>query len=500
MRILSKSKLLAFRQCPKRLWLEIHRPELREDSAASQASFATGHLVGEIARRLYDPSGKGRLVDISGEGVAAAIARSRELLDSPAPIFEAGFSADGARAFADVMLPLRRGGRRVWRMIEVKSSASLKGYYREDAAIQSFVVRRSGVPLHALALAHIDSSWTYPGGGEYQGLLTEIDLTEEAAARDAEVAAWISVAQTVAAKRKEPERKTGKHCNEPYECGFLAYCSSCVEPARYPVAWLPAIQTKALKGLIENQGIADLRDIPDDLLNERQLRVKACTLAGKTYFDAANAARDLAAYGLPAYFMDFETTQLAVPIWKGTRPYQQVPFQYSVHRLSRTGKLDHRVFLDISGNDPSRGFAESLLADCGERGPVFGYNIPFERSRLEELAGRFPRMRKPLLALAERLVDLRPVAEQRFYDPRQRGRWGLKDVLPAVAPDADHANLDGVKAGGMAMEAYREATSPDTTAARKAKLRRELLDYCERDTYGLVRLWQYLAGRDDLEL
>jgi hypothetical protein len=287
-------------------------------------------------------------------------------------------------------------------------------------------VRRSGVPLHALALAHIDSSWTYPGGGEYQGLLTEIDLTEEAAARDAEVAAWISVAQTVAAKRREPERKTGKHCNEPYECGFLAYCSSCVEPARYPVAWLPAIQTKALKGLIENQGIADLRDIPDDLLNERQLRVKACTLAGKTYFDAANAARDLAAYGLPAYFMDFETTQLAVPIWKGTRPYQQVPFQYSVHRLSRTGKLDHRVFLDISGNDPSRGFAESLLADCGERGPVFGYNIPFERSRLEELAGRFPRMRQALLALAERLVDLRPVAEQRFYDPRQRGTLGAE--------------------------------------------------------------------------
>jgi hypothetical protein len=227
------------------------------------------------------------------------------------------------------------------------------------------------------------------------------------------------------------------------------------------VAWLPAIQTKALKGLIENRGIADLRDIPDDLLNERQLRVKACTLAGKTYFDAANAARDLAAYGLPAYFMDFETIQLAVPIWKGTRPYQQVPFQYSVHRLSRTGKLDHRVFLDLSGNDPSRGFAESLLADCGERGTVFGYNIPFERSRLEELAGRFPRMRKALLALADRLVDLRPVAEQRFYDPRQRGRWGLKDVLPAVAPDADHANLDGVKAGGMAMEAYREATSPE---------------------------------------
>ncbi len=500
MRILSKSKLLAFRQCPKRLWLEIHRPELREDSAGSQASFATGHQVGEIARQLYDPSGKGRLVDIASEGVEAAIARSRELLDSSAPIFEAGFSADGARAFADVMLPLRRGGRRVWRMIEVKSSASLKDYHREDAAIQSFVVRRSGVPLNELALAHIDSSWTYPGGEEYQGLLTEIDLTNEAAAMDAEVVAWISAAQSIAAKRREPRRNTGKHCNEPYACGFLDYCPSGEEQAKYPVAWLPSVQKKALKAFIESHGVADLREIPDKLLNERQLRVKACTLSGKIYFDAENAARDLAAYSLPVYFMDFETIQFAVPIWKGTRPYQQIPFQYSLHRLSRTGKLDHRLFLDLSGNDPSRGFAESLLADCGERGPVFAYNIPFERSRLEELAGRFPRMRKSLLALAERLVDLRPVAEQRFYDPRQRGRWGLKYVLPAVAPDADHANLDGVKAGGMAMEAYLEATSLSTTAARKARLRQELLDYCERDTYGLVRLWQYLAGRDDLGL
>ncbi|MDP1612792.1 MAG: hypothetical protein Q8M11_17195 [Sulfuritalea sp.] len=126
MRPLSKSKLLAFRQCPKRLWLEIHRAELRQDSAATQASFSVGHQVGDVARQLYDAKGKGQLIDPEDEGLDAAFARSMELLGSSQPIFEAGFSAGGAHAFADVMLPVHKGGKRTWRMVEVKSSTSIK--------------------------------------------------------------------------------------------------------------------------------------------------------------------------------------------------------------------------------------------------------------------------------------------------------------------------------------------------------------------------------------
>lgn len=105
MRTLSKSKLLAFRQCQKRLWLEIHHPEWRTDSAATQASFDVGHQVGDIARQLYDPRNKGALIDPQAEGFDAAFARTQALLQSAQPIFEAGFRAEGALAFADVMLP-----------------------------------------------------------------------------------------------------------------------------------------------------------------------------------------------------------------------------------------------------------------------------------------------------------------------------------------------------------------------------------------------------------
>ncbi|MDQ5879324.1 MAG: hypothetical protein QG638_2059, partial [Pseudomonadota bacterium] len=209
MRTFSKSKLMALRQCPKRLWLEVHRPDLREDSAATQASFQVGHQVGDIAQRIYDPEGRGALIDIESEGFNRAFERSAELLQSSQPIFEAGFTAGGALAFADVMLPTETEGKPTWRMIEVKSSTSVKDYHRDDVAVQAFVAHTAGVSLEAIALAHIDSSWVYPGNDDYRGLLKENDLTSEAFSRAEEVKTWIAQAQGIAAEPSEPEIDTG---------------------------------------------------------------------------------------------------------------------------------------------------------------------------------------------------------------------------------------------------------------------------------------------------
>ena len=498
MRTLSKSKLLAFRQCPKRLWLEIHRKELRHDSAATQANFEVGYQVGDIARQLYDPKGKGALIDAQVEGFDVAFARSSELLNSSQPIFEAGFSAGGALAFADVMLPARKGGKRVWKMIEVKSSTEVKDYHLDDTAIQAHVARTAGVPLISIALAHIDRTWVYPGGGDYHGLLVENDVTDKAFDQEDEVKAWIADATKIAGKRTEPKKKTGRHCSAPYECGFLSYCQSQETQTEFPVSWLPRIQSNALRTLIDVSGANDLRKIPDNLLNDRQLRVKSQTLSGEVFFDAENAAADLAAHKLPAYFLDFETIQFAVPIWKGTHPYQQIPFQFSAHRLSRTGKLEHQSFIDLSGGDPSKAFTTSLIAACGEKGPVFVYNAGFETARIKELADRYPKLKRQLLAINERVVDLLRVAEQHYYHPSQRGSWSIKVVLPAVAPDLRYDALDGVQDGGMAMLACREAISSCTTIARKSQIEQQLLDYCRLDTYALVRLWQFFTGRTDM--
>lgn len=498
MRSLSKSKLLAYRQCPKRLWLEIHRSDLMEWTEQAQATFLVGHEVGGIAQTIYDPKGKGVVFEPAVEGYDEVVIRTDELIESRQPLFEAGFNANGARAYVDVMLPLRRKGQKVWRMIEVKSSSKVKETHKDDVAIQAYVARASGVKLDLVAVAHIDSQWVYPGGDDYQGLLLEVDLTEEAFGREEEVQDWIAAAQVIARKRKVPEIDVGRHCSEPYPCGFIDYCQRDAVAAEYPVACLPGNKNNKLRNLLEIEGVNDLREVPDEFLNPKQLRVKTHTLDETVYFDAVGAAAALAPHRLPALFLDFETINLTIPIWKGTRPFQQIPFQFSLHRLSRTGTLTQQEFLDLSGLDPSRKFAEALIAACGERGPIFVYSA-FERSRICDLAKRFPRLAHPLLAINKRLVDLLPIASEHYYHPDQQGKWSIKSVLPTIAPDLNYSDLDGVQDGGMAMKAYREAIHPDTKDARKEEIKLQLLKYCRLDTEAMVRVWQHFAGHAALE-
>ena len=244
----------------------------------------------------------------------------------------------------------------------------------------------------------------------------------------------------------------------------------------------------------------DLRGVPDALLSDKQFMVKEHTLAKTVFFDAAGAASDLAPHGFPAYFLDFESIQFASPIWKGTRPYQQITFQFSPQTLAESNALSHTAFLDLSGDDPSEQFAQALIAACAESGPVFVYNAAFETTRIRELAERYPDLAEPLLAINARVVDLLPIARNRYYHHSQQGSWSIKAVLPAAVPELSYDTLDGVQEGGAAMDAFSEAIQPGTTAGRKSEIERQLLAYCRLDTFAMVRLWQFFSGHDETEL
>lgn len=295
--------------------------------------------------------------------------------------------------------------------------------------------------------------------------------------------------------KKEPKITTGAHCSQPFECGFLPYYQRQEPQAEQPLRWLPGRFSQKLSAYIEAENVIELRDVPDDLLNDLQRKVQMHTVSNQVFFDQQGAADALAQHKLPAYFLDFETIQFAVPIWKGTRPYQQIPFQFSVHRLSRTGKLTQQAFLDLSGKDPSKAFVLALINACDGTSPIFVYNAAFEKTRISELAARFPRMEKQLLALNERIVDLLPIAREYFYHPAQQGSWSIKAVLPALCPDLNYDDLEGVQHGGVAMDAFKEAIASQTTESRKAEIKQQLLNYCELDTYVMVRLWSAFTGK-----
>jgi hypothetical protein len=245
---------------------------------------------------------------------------------------------------------------------------------------------------------------------------------------------------------------------------------------------------------MEELSIEDMRNVPDEYLSDRQAFVKEHTVAGTVFFDAEGAAADLLPHGFPAYFLDFETIRFTVPVWKGTRPFRQIPFQFSLHILTESGDLQHHGFLDLSGDDPSLACAQSLVDRCGDNGPVYAYNAGFEKMVMRDLAGRVPALAPGLEAIIDRVVDLKPIASRRYYHPSQHGSWSLKAVLPAAVPDLSYDDLDGVQDGMMAGDAFMEAIDTTTTPERKQEIEIQLVEYCKLDTLAMVRLWEKFSG------
>lgn len=484
---LSKSRLLLHRQCPKRLWLKVYRPELEEIDDSNQARFATGTYVGEVAQQLY-PDG----VLIDGNDLGQAMIDTKAILTGEKrPLFEATFQSDGLLIRADLLLPDREG----FRMVEVKSSTSVKDYHLTDAAIQSWVAQQAKLPLTSVEIAHIDNSFVYPGGGDYHGLFHHADISEQISGMKAEVPDWINAARETLSG-EEPCIAPGDQCNKPFDCPFFGYCSPTVETKdTYPPEVLP--YGGALAAILRDEGYTDLRDVPEDRLDKwKHLRVWRVSKSGRAELNP-EAGKIIAALPYPRYYIDFETINPAVPVWAGTRPYMQVPFQWSCHIETAKGVMTHCAFLADGQSDPRRPFAESLINAVGTVGPVFVYNAPFERSRMQELAEYFPDLAPALQEAIDRIVDLLPIAREHYYHPEMRGSWSIKAVLPTIAPDLAYDNLE-VANGGMAQEAFAEIMQPETSSERRQQLHDALLLYCERDTLAMVRIAHYFEGGEVL--
>ncbi|MEX2149682.1 MAG: DUF2779 domain-containing protein [Steroidobacteraceae bacterium] len=472
---LSKSKLMSFRQCPKKLWLEVHRPELAVEDPQAEAIFAMGHEIGEIARRLYD-DGSGVMIEYDA-GMTAALAHTSEVLgrNSASPVFEATVERDGLLVRADVLLREADGPR----LIEVKSSTKLKPEHLVDCAIQSWVFEGSSVRPQRIALAHVHNPFVYPGDGNYAGLLIEEDVTTAIAPLRDQVPELLESAKKVL-QASEPEIAVGTRCRKPYSCPFQDHCW---QKTDFPIRGLPAINSR-LDALIA-AGHFDVRNIPDGLLTDAgQLRVWRAVQQGRA--ELLPGAREiLAALPYPRYYLDFETISFAVPRWAGTRPYQQIPFQWSLHIEERNGSLRHEEFLDLTGELPARAVAEALLKVLGTVGPVFMYTT-FERTCINTLADFCPDLRKELMAVAARLVDLHPIVKEHYYHPAMQGSWSIKAVLPTIAPELDYKTLGGIQEGTAAQQAYLDAISPEHDGKQRAEIRNSLLKYCKHDTLAMV--------------
>jgi hypothetical protein len=376
-------------------------------------------------------------------------------------------------------------------MVEVKSSTSVKDYYLADAAIQSWVAQQANLSLSSVEIAHIDNSFVYPGGGDYQGLFHYADVSEQISGMKDEVPEWVSAARDTLSGDK-PCISTGSQCTQPFTCPFMGYCSPQIDAEDgYPPEVLP--RGGKLAATLRAEGYVDLRDVPEERVNHwNHQRVLRVTKNGQPELNS-EAGKIIAALPYPRYYIDFETINPAVPVWAGTRPYMQVPFQWSCHIETAKGVMTHCAFLADGQSDPRRPFAMSLIDAVGTHGPVFVYNAPFERSRMQELAEYYPNLAPALEAAIDRIVDLLPIAREHYYHPDMRGSWSIKAVLPTIAPDLAYDNLE-VANGGMAQDAFAEIMHPETLPDRRQQLHDALLLYCERDTVAMVRIAHYFES------
>ncbi len=482
---LSKSKITMFEQCPKRLWLATYRPELAEQDGGAEARFATGHEVGALACALLPT---GTMVEAEPD-LTAALQTTRRLLSArhDEPIFEATLAHDGVIVRIDILEPDGVGG---WRMAEVKSSTAAKDYHLGDLATQLWVASEAGLPVSSAAIRHLDNRFVLKREGDFRGLFADTEMMVQAAPIIAKRSEVVAAARQVLAG-PEPLVEPGPQCETPFACEFATHCHAALpEGPEWPVTILPNGGGKRWVA----QGIDNLLAIvPEALPNVLHRRVRDATATGVPYHDAAGARAAMADWAYPRSWLDFETINFAVPRWVGTRPYQQVPFQFSAHVEQADGRVDHHEFLALDASDPRRACAEALLAAIPPQGAVVGYNAAFERSRIVELAEAFSDLSSELRAVANRIVDLLPVARANWYHRDQRGSWSIKAVLPTIAPELDYAGLE-VKDGGAAQGAFLEVIAPETGMKRRRALEIALKTYCARDTEAMIILARRLGA------
>ena len=398
-------------------------------------------------------------------------------------LYEGAFSYDNIFIKTDFL----RKGKTGWELHEVKSSTDIKPYHENDLAIQYYVLKSAGIPLTKAYLTHVNNQYVRNGGIEVDKLFTAEDLTALVREKEGFVRKEVTKMRRML-RGTLPAIDIGPYCNDPFECDFKGHC------------WkhIPEGSVFDLGGKGKNcfdlyyEGIVNLSDFPPDILPNSQGIQVECAIMKSTIVNYEKVMAFLATLWQPLYFLDFETFMQAIPPYDGTRPYQQIPFQYSLHSIAREGApLEHREFLAEPNTDPRAEIARRLAGEIPEHACVIAYSSNFEARILGELADQFLEHREKLRLIMGNLRDLAiPFRSRDVYSWEMGGAYSQKVVLPAFVPELNYDGME-VADGGMAMDAYaRMCASRDPGEIES--IRKALLEYCKLDTLGMVRILEKL--------
>ena len=491
----SKSRYCLGWQCQKLLWLSKYHPELREDDPSLQARFEAGNEVGDLAMGLFREYTE--LTSFKEDG-SLDLDKMRlytmECIEKGVEnICEASFNFDGLYCAVDI-LHKENGGYAIY---EVKSSTHESHIYSVDIAYQKYVLENCGIKVTGTYLVCIDSQYVRGKELDITKLFKIIDVSDGVDEEYPSVPARLAEAKATYASKTEPCIDIGRHCRDPYECQYWKYCTSHLPTPS--VFDLYRIQFNKALGLYYSNktSFADLLE-DGSITNPTQLRQMLHNVYDQPdHIDKKEIRKFLDTLSYPLYFLDFETMQAVVPEFEGTRPYQQIPFQYSLHYIEyEGGPLHHKEFLAESGEDPRRAIAESLCRDIPADVCVTAYNKGFECVRIKELAADFPDLADHLLNIQNNIKDLLdPFRTGLYYNKNMGGSFSIKSVLPSMFPNdpsLDYHNLDQVHNGTEAMSIFPKIK--DMPLEQQQEARKNLLKYCELDTFAMVKVFEGLCS------
>jgi hypothetical protein len=474
--LLSKSKYISGLQCPKLLWTQINEPEsIPELDTVTQYLFDQGHQVGEYAKQLFPGS-----ISIPQDDFMENIRKTKELLAERKPLFEAGILSGQIYSRIDILNPVNEDE---WDIIEVKSSTSVKDVHIDDVSFQKYCCEKAGLKIRSCKLVYINTQYVKNGEIDPQELFILEDISAQVGEVSEGIEERVLNLLEVISNKTCPEVSIGKHCLAPYECSLRAECWG----------FLPENSIFDLRGgktkqfSLYEQGILSIKDIPNDIPLSRQQQIqKECIITGTTHIEKEEIRLFLDMLKYPLYYLDFETMGPAIPIYDGVRPYQTIPFQFSLHIVeNHESEPVHHSFLANGIEDPRPQLLNELQRLLGSKGSIIAYNSGFEEGVLKELVEAFPEYTDWLEGILIRIVDLLfPFSNFHYYHASQKDTASLKKILPAITGKGYEEM--GISAGMDASIAFERIICGSATQEEIAGVRVDLIKYCKLDTEGMI--------------
>ncbi len=489
--IISKTDYILFRECPHNTWYKIYKPELFYACKLSEFELAiieTGNDVEMIARNLF-PDG----VLIEGRDQAAQTATIEHLSNHTTVLFQPVFVVDGYLAVLDVLKFNPENGS--YSIYEVKSTNSVdSSCHFHDLAYQVNLLEKLGLSVEGLFLIHLNGEYVREGELDINALFKIADVSQEVNAVKGSVIEEMKQALEFLSKSDIPNgncpciyKGRSRHCST-----FKHSNPDVPEYSIHDISRIGSSKAK-LKELVDGKYFA-LDNIPAHIkLTDIQKNQVEAHISGIEKVDLAKIREELGKMSFPIHFIDYETFPCAIPRFNGFSPYQQIPFQCSLHIIdSKESQPRHFEYLCTSADDPSVGFAKFMESNVNGEGTIVVWNKQFESKINSELGKRISEVEGLINSMNSRIYDLMDVFSKQYYVNRYfQGKTSIKNILPVLVPELSYKALD-IQEGGTASQKWNEMTTGNLDDPGKEKIALDLKKYCELDTLAMYKIWEYL--------